>query len=173
VYKLTYKIIHLTTIILPAWHNIMEDLKFIVTLIPHDVLTCCNSTLDMLKYALKHWKAVDTVIQCHALVLWKLVLVNHEWEIIEQLQDILKILKDTTSFFSCATPNLVTVIPVMDLIYDKLTSYFCNKKYVPTTCSAAHSAKETLNRYYELTDHSEVYHIAMILHPCYKLIYFK
>ncbi|KAH7903748.1 hypothetical protein BJ138DRAFT_977553, partial [Hygrophoropsis aurantiaca] len=33
--------------------------------------------------------------------------------------------------------------------------------------------KKTLNRYYQLTDASEVYRIAMVLHPRHKLTYFK
>ncbi|KAF9218925.1 hypothetical protein BS17DRAFT_654410, partial [Gyrodon lividus] len=31
----------------------------------------------------------------------------------------------------------------------------------------------TLNHYYSLTDSSETYHIAMVLHPQHKLSYFK
>ncbi|KIK32878.1 hypothetical protein CY34DRAFT_39087, partial [Suillus luteus UH-Slu-Lm8-n1] len=72
-----------------------------------------------------------------------------------------------------ATPNLATVIPAMDLIDEKLTSYSRNKKYSPAIRAAVRLAKETLNRYYELTDRSEVYHIAMVLHPHHKLAYFK
>ncbi|KAF8232401.1 hypothetical protein L208DRAFT_1272385, partial [Tricholoma matsutake] len=33
--------------------------------------------------------------------------------------------------------------------------------------------KRTLNHYYLLTDSSEVYHIAMVLHPHHKLKYFE
>ncbi|KAG1852961.1 hypothetical protein C8R48DRAFT_564865, partial [Suillus tomentosus] len=32
---------------------------------------------------------------------------------------------------------------------------------------------KTLNRYYQLTDTLEVYRIAMVLHPCHKLTYFR
>ncbi|KAF8161867.1 hypothetical protein BJ912DRAFT_865291 [Pholiota molesta] len=32
--------------------------------------------------------------------------------------------------------------------------------------------RKTLNRYYDMTDHSEVYRIAMVLHPRHKLEYF-
>ncbi|KAG1827661.1 hypothetical protein EV424DRAFT_1537239 [Suillus variegatus] len=98
---------------------------------------------------------------------------NHEWEIIKQLRDILKILKDTMLFFSHATPNLATVISAMDLIEEKLMSYSRNKNYSPAIRAAVRLAKETLNRYYELTDRSEVYCIAMVLHPRHKLAYFK
>jgi hypothetical protein len=49
----------------------------------------------------------------------------------------------------------------MDLIDEKLTLYSRNKKYSPAIRAAVRLAKETLNRYYELTDCSEVYRIAM------------
>ncbi|KAG0703262.1 hypothetical protein DFH29DRAFT_786338, partial [Suillus ampliporus] len=61
--KLAYKIIHSTTVILPAWRKILKDLKFTVMLMPRDVSTHWNSTLDMLEYALKHRIAVNMVTQ--------------------------------------------------------------------------------------------------------------
>ncbi|KAG2120773.1 uncharacterized protein F5147DRAFT_647200 [Suillus discolor] len=81
----------------------------------------------------------------------------------------LRILKDATTFFSCSTPNLATVIPAMDLIHETLTSYSRNQKYCASIHAAVHLAKETLNRYYELTDKSE----KIVLHPQHKLSYFK
>jgi hypothetical protein len=80
----------------------------------------------------------------------------------------------------------------MDLIHDELTSYSRNPKYLPAIRAAVYLANKTLNRYYELTDTSEVYRIAMgefrltyfsifqmliicivVLHPRHKLSYFK
>ena len=72
-----------------------------------------------------------------------------------------KILKDATLFFSRSTPNLATVIPAMDLIDEVLTTNTVNHRYTPSIRSALSIAKRTLNRYYELTDGSEVYRIAM------------
>ncbi|THU87433.1 hypothetical protein K435DRAFT_584645, partial [Dendrothele bispora CBS 962.96] len=43
----------------------------------------------------------------------------------------------------------------------------------PAIHAAVSIAKKTLNRYYDKTDHSEVYRIAMILHPRHKLSYFE
>ncbi|KAF9226090.1 hypothetical protein BS17DRAFT_655664, partial [Gyrodon lividus] len=43
----------------------------------------------------------------------------------------------------------------------------------PPVCPAIAIVKKTLNRYYELTDSSDVYHIAMVLHPRHKLQYFQ
>ena len=49
----------------------------------------------------------------------------------------------------------------MDLIDEKLTTYSHNRQYHPSIRSAVQLAKVTLNRYYQLTDQSEVYRIAM------------
>ncbi|KAI9431030.1 hypothetical protein F5148DRAFT_957528, partial [Russula earlei] len=40
-------------------------------------------------------------------------------------------------------------------------------------CTAIEITKCTLNKYYLLTDTSEVYQIAMVLHPHHKLAYFE
>ncbi|KAG0701873.1 hypothetical protein DFH29DRAFT_760631, partial [Suillus ampliporus] len=112
--KPAYKLIHSTTLLLPAWHKILIDLHMSVTNMPRDVSTRWNLTFDMLEYALVHREAIDTVTQRRELGLRKFELGDHEWEIVEQLRDILK-----------------------------------------------------------LTDSSEVYRIAMVLHPHHKLSYFK
>ncbi|KAG2050836.1 hypothetical protein BDR06DRAFT_825403, partial [Suillus hirtellus] len=75
-------------------------------------------------------------------------------------------------FFSCSTLSLTIVFLAMDLIDDKLTSYLQDHKYLLAIHAAVCLAKKTLNRYYELTDTSEVYCIAMVLHPGHKLSYF-
>jgi hypothetical protein len=49
----------------------------------------------------------------------------------------------------------------MDLIDERLTTYSRNKKYSASIRAAVRLAKRTLNRYYQLTDTSEVYRIAM------------
>ncbi|KAG1733064.1 uncharacterized protein EDB91DRAFT_1039044, partial [Suillus paluster] len=102
-----------------------------------------------------------------------LELLDNEWLVVEQLQDVLKILKDATLFFSRSTPNLTTVIPAMDLIDKKLTTLSLDEKFLPSIHTAVGLAKKTLNHYYELMDWSEVYRIAMVLHPRHKLAYFK
>ncbi|KAG1742793.1 uncharacterized protein EDB91DRAFT_1007049, partial [Suillus paluster] len=127
----------------------------------------------MLDYAIEHREAIDIVTQRQDLGLWKFELNNEEWAIAKQLRGVLKILKDATLFFSHSTPNLATVIPAMDLIDEKLTTYSHNRQYHPSIRSAVQLAKVTLNRYYQLTDQSEVYHIAMVLHLRHKLVYFR
>ncbi|KAG1728879.1 hypothetical protein EDD22DRAFT_788968 [Suillus occidentalis] len=127
----------------------------------------------MLEYTLNHCKAIDVVSQRHELGLRAFELSDEEWSIVEQLCNVLKILKDATMFFSHSTPSLATVIPAMDLIDETLTTHMLNKQLLPSIHAAAGLAKKTLNRYYELTDTSDVYCVAMILHPCHKLAYFQ
>ncbi|KIJ18219.1 hypothetical protein PAXINDRAFT_61093, partial [Paxillus involutus ATCC 200175] len=108
--KLALKIIHSSTIILPVWKDILKELKMRVRLMPQDIAIQWNLMFDMLEYALKYLKAVDMVKQWRELGLRKFELADHEsW-----LSSFTVILKDATLFFFHATPNLTTVIPVMD-----------------------------------------------------------
>ena len=67
-----------------------------------------------------------------------------------------------TLFFSRRTPNLATVIPAMDHI-DKVlaTSSESPYKFLLAVRAALAVGKKAINRYYNKTDHSEVYRIAM------------
>jgi len=49
--KLAFMVIHSTTIILPVWHAILEQLDLPDRIMPHDVSTRWNSTFDMLNFA--------------------------------------------------------------------------------------------------------------------------
>ncbi|KAF9537613.1 hypothetical protein CPC08DRAFT_651696 [Agrocybe pediades] len=98
---------------------------------------------------------------------------EEEWEIAEQLCDLLRLFKDATLFFSCVTPSIAMVIPAMDHIDQHLATYAINLDSSIAIRTAASLGKGTLNKYYNATDHSEVYHIAMVLHPRHKLTYFK
>jgi hypothetical protein len=73
----------------------------------------------------------------------------------------LQIFKDATLFFSRSTPNLAKVIPAMDHIERHLASAATNKKYASSIQAAIKIGKSLLNRYYSLTDYSELYRIAM------------
>jgi hypothetical protein len=57
----------------------------------------------------------------------------------------------------------------MDHIDEHLASAAINQKYDPAIRAAVAIGKKTLNRYYDRTDHSELYRIAMgtyHLMPC-------
>lgn len=72
-----------------------------------------------------------------------------------------QVFKDATNFFSRGTPNLATVIPAMDMIDEVLSTGSVNLDYQPAIRAALGLSKKTLNRYYDMTDHSEVYRTAM------------
>lgn len=77
-------------------------------------------------------------------------------------QRCLQIYKHATLFFSRSTPSLPTVIPAMDHIDDVLTNQSLdNATFSPAIRAACTLSKRTLNRYYNKTDHSENYRIAM------------
>ncbi|KAI6095937.1 hypothetical protein F5141DRAFT_993862, partial [Pisolithus sp. B1] len=97
--ELAFKIIHSTTILLPTWHATCKETGKKVKQIPCNILTCWNSTFNMIDFILEYQEPVNAIT-------------------------------------------------------DKLT-------------------KKTLNKYYLLTDMSNFYHIAMVLHPHHKLEYFR
>jgi hypothetical protein len=72
-----------------------------------------------------------------------------------------QIFKDTTLFFSCGTPNLATVIPAMDHIDHVLATSSHGHYFSLPVRAALVLGKNTINRYYNKTDHSETYRIAM------------
>ncbi|KIK40530.1 hypothetical protein CY34DRAFT_30124, partial [Suillus luteus UH-Slu-Lm8-n1] len=59
--KLSYKIVHSSTLLLPEWKSILPELKLTVRIMPHDISTHWNSTFDMLEFALQYRKAIDTM----------------------------------------------------------------------------------------------------------------
>jgi hypothetical protein len=89
--KLAFKIIHSTTIILPAWHEILEELKLECRIMPRDVSTRWNSTFDMLDFALKYRPAIDKITADWKTDLRMFELNDGEWEIAHQLCNTLKV----------------------------------------------------------------------------------
>ena len=66
-----------------------------------------------------------------------------------------------TTFCSCDTPNIVMVLPAMDFINWKLTTDTISGKYTVAIHASLEVARHTLNCYYNKTDYSELYRIAM------------
>ncbi|KAF8995519.1 hypothetical protein BDZ89DRAFT_897014, partial [Hymenopellis radicata] len=87
-----------------------------------------------------------------------------------------QILKDATLFFSSDEPTLAEVIPAMDNIDSAFTDFIIEDTEIHLSDiikSSVTIAKQTLNKYYNLMDDSEVYRISLILHPEHKFDYFK
>ncbi|KAE9402473.1 hypothetical protein BT96DRAFT_547167 [Gymnopus androsaceus JB14] len=102
------------------------------------------------------------------------ILSNEEWEAVDGLVFILMILKDATEFVSSNSPNIPAIIPAMDQIDEAFATRIVNEQELSASLQHALSTgKQTLNKYYQLTDTSHIYQIAMILHPSFKLEYFK
>ncbi|KIM61406.1 hypothetical protein SCLCIDRAFT_122086, partial [Scleroderma citrinum Foug A] len=159
--KLSFKIVHSSTLLLPTWVATLKDLGMPVKMIPWDVLTHWNSMFDLANFVCEYEMAIESITDKTKLKVTDLALDAHEWALLRQLWDVLKILKDATLYFSCSTPNLAMVIPAMDHIHQELSKYSHDKKYVRSIHAGVSLAKETLNRYYSCTDESEVYCIAM------------
>jgi len=73
----------------------------------------------------------------------------------------LQTFKTVTLQFSTDTPCLATVIPAMDKMHDELEATSKDAKYSLAVRAALTTGKNLLNKYYSLTDDSEVYRIAM------------
>ncbi|KAI0079327.1 hypothetical protein K474DRAFT_1567812, partial [Panus rudis PR-1116 ss-1] len=98
---------------------------------------------------------------------------EEEWIIVQQLRDVLQVFYDATQFFSRDNACLSTVLPAMDKIDRRLATDSVRKSLKPCIRAACSMGLRTLNRYYDKTDYSDTYRISMVLHPQYKLEYFK
>jgi hypothetical protein len=63
--------------------------------------------------------------------------------------------------FSTDTPCVAAVIPAMDKMHAELTAAAENVEYSPALQAALSLGKNLLDKYYSLTDDSEIYRIAM------------
>ncbi|TRM64767.1 hypothetical protein BD626DRAFT_381696, partial [Schizophyllum amplum] len=158
--RLAYKIINSSTSLLPAWKAIMVNFDLVERVIPRDVRTRWNSAYDMIHFALEHRQVVDAFTYDFKNGVYSFRLDAAEWKILTNLDDILA---DATLFFSRdgIKSSLAAVIPVMDDIDCMLTTAEHDTKRPRAIRAAVTIAKRTLNRYYQLTDSSDVYRIAM------------
>ena len=87
--RLSFSIIHSTTIALPAWRRYCKELKLKPRTIPRDVVTRWNSTYYMLSFAVKYRSAIDAMTADKSLKLRKFELETEEWAIVEDLVSVL------------------------------------------------------------------------------------
>ncbi|KAJ3566510.1 hypothetical protein NP233_g6964 [Leucocoprinus birnbaumii] len=154
-HKLSFAVKNSSMLALPEWFRILERLDLRSRMIPCDI-TAINELTDNRKLELCAYE-----------------LSNWEWKIAQQLCNILKVFKQATTSFSASTSSIAKVLPAMDKIDKVLTSQVTESTYLSCIWSALSIGAKLLNQYYELTDHSDVYHIATILHPSYKLTYLE
>jgi len=91
-----YAIKNSTTILLPRWFELLEDLvndanldPLAIRMMPRDVTTQWNSTYDMLVFALKYRKAIDKISGDREMRKYELE--EEDWDIVQQLCDILEV----------------------------------------------------------------------------------
>ena len=167
-----------STIVLPKWYRVLETQALKPHIMPRDVSTRWNLTYDMLQFATDYHAALDIMMADRNMNLRKYELSEKEWGMATELREVLQVgftclflclfliysfsdLQAQHPFFSCDAPNISTVIPAMDHIDEYLATACQNIKLSKAIHAALALGKETLNRYYNKTDHSDVYRIAM------------
>jgi len=74
-------------------------------------------------------------------------------------------------FFSGDSASVAAIIPAMDQLTETLNQW-TGKAYYPAITAAMKLVHKKMDRYYSLTNFSNTYCIAMVLHPGMKLKYF-
>lgn len=89
--KLAHTIMNSSTILLPAWYSLLDDLVLPRKAIPRDVRTRWNSTYQMLHSCLEYREAIDQMTGERKFGLRKLEISEEEWDIAQELADVLKV----------------------------------------------------------------------------------
>ncbi|PBK85575.1 hypothetical protein ARMGADRAFT_941876, partial [Armillaria gallica] len=169
--KLCFKIMHSSMLLLPQWKDLLKAELMPEKVLLHDVSTWWNSTFDMLQMVI-HYQVAMKKFTADVMIIFtsSCFFLSHHHH-----PSLLPVLKDATLYFSCIrTPSLATMIPAMDMIGKVFaTAAVNNTEFLATIQSSLLVAKKTLNWYYQLTDNSDVYRIAMVCHPVHKLDYFE
>ncbi|KAI9452712.1 hypothetical protein F5148DRAFT_985885 [Russula earlei] len=113
---------------------------------------------------------IDNVTGNKMLKLHQYELDDRDWDTVK---DLLWVLKNVTLFFSQDDIVTITnVVPTMDQL-DAMLSSSATTPLVPAVKHALTFVCQLMDKYYSKTDLSNVYHIAMVLHPQLKLKYFQ
>jgi hypothetical protein len=131
----------------------------------------------MLDFAVEHITAINTITADRDMRKYKLS--EDDWEIARRLRDVLNVCnllflflhllklhsirssRTQHCFFPRGTPSIATVIPAMDHIDEHLATATTNHTYPLAVKAALAIGKKTLICYYNQTDHSNIYRIAM------------
>jgi hypothetical protein len=101
--KVAFAIKNSTTIILPQWFTVLQELKVAKQMMPRDVKTRWNSTFNMLDFAVEHITAIDTITGDRDMKLRQYELSEDDWDMARQLRNVLKV--RTYSSLSFVLPN--------------------------------------------------------------------
>ena len=89
--KLAFRVVHSTTILLPAWKACLENLGLAVKVMPRDVSTRWNSTYDMLCFAIEYCAAIKIITAERKNDLRQFELTEEEWAVAKELREILEV----------------------------------------------------------------------------------
>jgi hypothetical protein len=137
-----------------------------------DVRTRWNSTHAMIERALELREPLD------AMATLEQGLVEHrltprEWQLLQNALPLFEAFKVATDHLcTAAHPTLTTAVPVYNFLIDALEEYCDTRESFAVIRAAAEAALEKLRTYYSKTG-AEVYAVATILDPRFKLQYYK
>ncbi|TDL13925.1 hypothetical protein BD410DRAFT_686493, partial [Rickenella mellea] len=169
----------------PALRDELKDLCIRVAKIEPKILmravpTRWNSVAVALQRALHLQLALDKLVMAkqfntsRGVKLKKYKLSTDEWGILTQLSPILQHFLDATTRISQSTVSLLhEVIPVIDKLTDVLDAANEDTNLFPVVRAAMKRGRKVLDKYYAKTDESILYRCAMLLHPRYKISYFR
>ena len=106
--RLAFKIIHLTTIILPAWKETLETLGLEVHLMPCNVATRWNSSGDMVDFTINYQEGIEVLTQKKNLGLREFELSDEKWAVLRELREVLKVSRHTQSPHTSASKHTST-----------------------------------------------------------------
>jgi hypothetical protein len=89
--KTAFAIKNSSTMILPWWYEVLEELGLDSHMMPQDVSTQWNSTFDMLKFAIEYCAAIDVITAKRNMKLCNYELGKDEWKVAEELCEVLKV----------------------------------------------------------------------------------
>ncbi|TFY69264.1 hypothetical protein EVJ58_g529 [Rhodofomes roseus] len=123
--KISITIHRSTTLLLPAWTRLLEEMEMAIRKLPRDVRTRWNSTFRMLEVAVEYRAAIEKMTEAQANGLRKWELDKREWTLATQLRDF--------------TYRICSTIPLWVLV----RSPSCSRTSHVDTCWLAAAAQTT------------------------------
>jgi hypothetical protein len=90
-HKTAFAIKNSSTIILPHWYEILEELELGARMMPQDVSTQWNSTFDMLRFTIDYCLAINAIIAEYSMKLRDYELGKEKWKLAKELCEVLKV----------------------------------------------------------------------------------
>ena len=106
-----------TTIVLPQWFSVLQELELAEQMMPRDVKTRWNSTLDMLDFAVEYIPAIDTITGDRDMKLRQYELSEDEWDMARQLRDVLKVSSTFQLVFMLSNDSALLDLQRRDIVF--------------------------------------------------------